>query len=229
MARFMNPNTHMKRFSGFTVIELITSMAVIGVLISLTVPALQSARSSAMDLVCQSNLRQMYVGWSVVLIDTNHIIPVTIKTSDSNHWTQLLKRAVPDVSSLPRSKQSAKRSNMCPTIYTKYGGVNYPNPNWGYALNTLWEAPNTTNEYKNWDMIRRPASYPWFTDPGIFFNKPGKPSAYHNVPDEDDSDHTWGVGIHHGSQTTANVAFADGSVRFVLPDAIDSKAWFENR
>ncbi len=56
--------------AGFTLVELLTTVAIIGVLVALLLPAVQAARESARRASCTSNLRQ--VGLGVSLFEDPH-------------------------------------------------------------------------------------------------------------------------------------------------------------
>ena len=65
----------MKRHHGFTVIELLVVVAILGILVALVLPAVQAARQAALRLHCQSNLRQIGLALHQYH-DTNSCFPI---------------------------------------------------------------------------------------------------------------------------------------------------------
>jgi len=60
---------------GFTLVELLVVIAVIGILIAALLPALSSARHAAQEMASTSNLRQIGVGLQLYLADHDHHAP----------------------------------------------------------------------------------------------------------------------------------------------------------
>lgn len=53
------------RAGGFTLIELLVTISIIAILMAIIVPAAAAARETAQQTMCQSNLRQLGLSWSM--------------------------------------------------------------------------------------------------------------------------------------------------------------------
>jgi len=156
--------------SAFTLIELLTVIALIGILAALLLAAVAEAKARAMRIQCANNVRQLGIGLQAFLTD-NSCYPLFI---DPGHggWMALLQHAELSLpgnptNHIPFSRWSGQGVWKCPSAnrpkdwpehlgylsygYNTYGMSAQTDTNslglgghfvWDYPKNTRWTAPS---------------------------------------------------------------------------------------
>jgi len=69
---------------GFTLVELLTVIAIIAILSSLLIPAISKARSKAQATICLSNHKQLLLAWQLYVGDNREELPEN--SFNCNYW-----------------------------------------------------------------------------------------------------------------------------------------------
>ena len=125
----------------FTLLELMVVVAIIGILISILLPSLQSARKVSQMTVCSSNLKQFYTA-SMINVSNTELLPNAAHGSQSNktwHYT------ISNIMNLP-SDENDPNSDVYSEIFDCPGqneGKHYAYNQWaGFPLRTIQNLGN---------------------------------------------------------------------------------------
>lgn len=126
----------------FTLVELLVVIAVIAILASLLLPALNSAREKAIGIRCLSQMKQ--IGPSVVMYtgDNDGFLPIYLRTSvNMNAYSS--SGGLPDVLLEPYLKQMQKGSELNTDYYGRIKHIRFRNFYTCPAVNSIHDTPMT--------------------------------------------------------------------------------------
>ena len=83
----MKINEMKRRYPGFTLIELLVVITIIATMTSILLPSLNKCKELAKKMTCQSNIKQITLGWSVYFIDNEDKLPRRVNINhDFGGW-----------------------------------------------------------------------------------------------------------------------------------------------
>ena len=82
----MNVDESKRRGYGFTLLELLVTVAVVAMLAALLLPAVSGAKARAATTICLSNLRGLQTCWQLYVNDSNDSMPPNTSASVGGVW-----------------------------------------------------------------------------------------------------------------------------------------------
>ena len=134
-----------RRSVGFTLIELLVVVAIIAVLVALLLPAMNSARRQARKVLCQSNLRQIGIGFLSYRLDNDGRYPAPYVQNDWR-WTHQI---------LPYLSDKSKGADR----YYRSGVCFCPEGNKGYAMSTYRPGGTSVMGWSNFHYFQAGKNY----------------------------------------------------------------------
>ena len=150
----MKPSRHRRQIIGFTLIEMLVVIAIIGILAALLLPAINSAKLHAKRMACVNNLRQTGLGFQMFANDHNGKLPMQVSNRDGGtaELVNLTNQESADFTSAYRHFQALSNELVTPKVLlcamdTRVAAENFPslrNTNASYFVNVRAENGRST-------------------------------------------------------------------------------------
>ena len=207
----------MRRRAGFTLVEILVVIAIIGMLIALLLPAVQAARESARCTSCQNNMKQLGLAMGMYTNTRKGRFPETMHAGAGKSWIFTLAPHLENVDAMrvcPKDLQSELRLKHNGTSYIINGYISMRVPDAKLKIDHLKSTTRTITVFEGADT-RDPTSadfehaHPWdWFAPAVVANK----KSWIKLLAEIQPDRHW--------DSLAHYLYADGHVAAVPEETI---------
>lgn len=227
------------RISGFTLVEMLVVIAIIGILVSMLAPSISRALESARSTDCANNLKQVLYAENLYAADYNNYAPMSIiryqvngKQTDiywSRHFTGGTDRYPIGKLYLernncfrcPSGKFSANDNAQAHTYGKFYYNIETPDPDLEFPDMPFsqWGRKEGGNGFIAYSRMRTPGKFPLFADTVV--NDSNRYQFYKFNPRKfikNSNDKYLGLFLRH--QNCAGIGFADGHVKSMNTGAL---------
>ncbi len=203
-----------KNFRCFTLIELLVVVAIIAVLVSMLLPALSRARSSAWEIYCMNNNRQTGNALVLYLQAYNDVLPASYDSVNREYWyAKLWNNAGID------NVGKGTGVLLCPANKLRW----HQNTGGFYVGNYAWNITVARSDvFRPVSTLgKEPSEVGIIVDGGELIKGSGIGTAWFSAPLSDDAPVNYRVSRPHGDSDNPRcvVLFVDSHVKSI-PDSL---------